>query len=81
MAELTASIVHEVNQPIAAVVANAEACLSWLARRERADSSSLLSVSTSSRRSRNRYVAELPISTKRAALLSGSSRTASARAK
>jgi C4-dicarboxylate-specific signal transduction histidine kinase len=30
--ELTASIVHEVNQPLAGVVANAEACLGWLDR-------------------------------------------------
>jgi PAS domain S-box-containing protein len=32
MGQLTASIAHEVNQPLAAVVANAEACLSWLDR-------------------------------------------------
>jgi PAS domain S-box-containing protein len=32
MGELTASIAHEVNQPLAAVVANAEACLRWLDR-------------------------------------------------
>ncbi len=31
MAELTASLAHEVNQPIAATVINAEACLRWLA--------------------------------------------------
>jgi len=30
--ELAASIAHEVNQPLAAVVANAEACLRWLDR-------------------------------------------------
>src|ERR1700694_5744176 len=30
LGELTASIAHEVNQPLAAVVANAEACLRWL---------------------------------------------------
>jgi C4-dicarboxylate-specific signal transduction histidine kinase len=29
--ELTASIAHEVNQPLAAVVANADACIAWLA--------------------------------------------------
>src|SRR5262249_1788532 len=29
---LTASIAHEVNQPLAGVVANAEACLGWLER-------------------------------------------------
>jgi PAS domain S-box-containing protein len=29
--ELTASIAHEVNQPLAAVVANANACLNWMA--------------------------------------------------
>ncbi len=29
--ELTASIAHEVNQPLAAIVANAQACLRWLA--------------------------------------------------
>lgn len=29
--ELTASIAHEVNQPLAAVVTNADACLRWLA--------------------------------------------------
>jgi signal transduction histidine kinase len=28
--ELVASIAHEVNQPLAAIVANAESCLSWL---------------------------------------------------
>jgi PAS domain S-box-containing protein len=32
MGQLTASIAHEVNQPLAAVVANASACLSWLDR-------------------------------------------------
>jgi PAS domain S-box-containing protein len=32
LGELTASISHEVNQPLAAVVANAEACLRWLYR-------------------------------------------------
>jgi PAS domain S-box-containing protein len=32
MGELAASIAHEVNQPLAAVVANAEACLRWLRR-------------------------------------------------
>ena len=32
MGELTASLAHEVNQPIAAAVTNADACLSWLAR-------------------------------------------------
>jgi PAS domain S-box-containing protein len=32
LSELTVSIAHEVNQPLAAVVANAEACLSWLDR-------------------------------------------------
>jgi PAS domain S-box-containing protein len=32
LGELTASISHEVNQPLAAVVANAEACLRWLDR-------------------------------------------------
>jgi signal transduction histidine kinase len=30
MNELLASIAHEVNQPLAAIVANADACLSWL---------------------------------------------------
>jgi signal transduction histidine kinase len=30
MGELIASIAHEVNQPLAAIVANAESCLSWL---------------------------------------------------
>jgi C4-dicarboxylate-specific signal transduction histidine kinase len=30
--ELTASIAHEVNQPLAAIVANADACVAWLAR-------------------------------------------------
>src|ERR1700751_4159673 len=30
LGELTASIAHEVNQPLAALVANAEACLRWL---------------------------------------------------
>jgi PAS domain S-box-containing protein len=32
LGELTASIAHEVNQPLAAVVANAEACLGWINR-------------------------------------------------
>jgi PAS domain S-box-containing protein len=32
LGELTASIAHEVNQPLAAVVTNAEACLRWLSR-------------------------------------------------
>jgi C4-dicarboxylate-specific signal transduction histidine kinase len=30
LGELTASIAHEVNQPLAGVIANAEACLRWL---------------------------------------------------
>ena len=34
MGELTASITHEVNQPLAAVVTNGNACLRWLARAE-----------------------------------------------
>jgi K+-sensing histidine kinase KdpD len=32
MGELTASLAHEVNQPIAAAVTNANACLRWLTR-------------------------------------------------
>ena len=32
LGELTASIAHEVNQPLAAVVTNGEACLRWLDR-------------------------------------------------
>jgi PAS domain S-box-containing protein len=32
LGELTTSIAHEINQPLAAVIANAEACLSWLDR-------------------------------------------------
>ncbi|HLZ02909.1 MAG TPA: PAS domain S-box protein [Bradyrhizobium sp.] len=32
LGELTASIAHEINQPLAAVIANAEACMSWLDR-------------------------------------------------
>lgn len=32
LGELTASIAHEVNQPLAAVVTNGEACLRWLSR-------------------------------------------------
>src|SRR5882672_2271552 len=32
MGELTASLAHEVNQPIAAAVTNANACIRWLAR-------------------------------------------------
>src|SRR5258705_6884298 len=32
LGELTASISHEVNQPLASVIANAEACLRWLNR-------------------------------------------------
>ena len=34
MGELTASLGHEIKQPIAAAVSNAEACLQWLARDE-----------------------------------------------
>lgn len=34
LGELTASIAHEVNQPLAAVVTNGEACLRWLLRDE-----------------------------------------------
>jgi len=33
MTELTASIAHEINQPLAAIVANASACVRFLARR------------------------------------------------
>lgn len=32
LGELAASIAHEVNQPLAAITANAEACLRWLSR-------------------------------------------------
>jgi PAS domain S-box-containing protein len=32
LGEMTASIAHEINQPLAALVANAEACLRWLDR-------------------------------------------------
>ena len=32
MGQLTASIAHEVNQPLAALLANAEACQLWLDR-------------------------------------------------
>jgi PAS domain S-box-containing protein len=32
LGEMTASIAHEINQPLTAVVANAEACLRWLDR-------------------------------------------------
>lgn len=34
LGELTASIAHEVNQPLAAIAANGEAALNWLARAE-----------------------------------------------
>lgn len=34
LGELTASIAHEVNQPLAAIVSNGEACLRWLNRPE-----------------------------------------------
>jgi PAS domain S-box-containing protein len=34
MGELTAAIAHEVNQPLAAVVTNANACVRWLSRGE-----------------------------------------------
>jgi PAS domain S-box-containing protein len=37
MGELAASIAHEVNQPLAAVVANGQACLRWLASEPRND--------------------------------------------
>src|SRR5258706_2219668 len=33
LGELTASIAHEVNQPLAGVISNAEACLRWLDRK------------------------------------------------
>ncbi|WP_445219685.1 PAS domain S-box protein [Bradyrhizobium sp. Pa8] len=36
LGELTASIAHEVNQPLAAIVSNADACLGWI-RRETPD--------------------------------------------
>ena len=32
LGELTASIAHEINQPLAAVIANADACVGWLER-------------------------------------------------
>ena len=32
LGELTASIAHEVNQPLAAIVTNGQACLRWLGR-------------------------------------------------
>lgn len=32
LGELTASIAHEINQPLAAVIANGDACLAWLQR-------------------------------------------------
>ena len=32
LGELTASIAHEINQPLAAVIANADACIGWLQR-------------------------------------------------
>jgi C4-dicarboxylate-specific signal transduction histidine kinase len=32
--ELTASIAHEVNQPLAGIVANADACLAWLSHQD-----------------------------------------------
>src|SRR5262245_38435024 len=33
LGELTASIAHEINQPLAAIVTNASACLRWLANK------------------------------------------------
>ena len=30
MGQLTASIAHEINQPLAAIITNADACLLWL---------------------------------------------------
>ena len=30
LGELTASIAHEINQPLAAIITNGEACLRWL---------------------------------------------------
>ncbi|MFQ3455171.1 PAS domain S-box protein [Bradyrhizobium sp. UFLA01-814] len=33
LGELTASIAHEVNQPLAAIISNADACLGWLGRK------------------------------------------------
>ncbi|WFU23407.1 PAS domain S-box protein [Bradyrhizobium sp. CB1717] len=32
LGELTASIAHEVNQPLAAIISNADACLGWIGR-------------------------------------------------
>ncbi|MCP3400123.1 MULTISPECIES: PAS domain S-box protein [unclassified Bradyrhizobium] len=32
LGELTASIAHEINQPLAAVISNADACIAWLGR-------------------------------------------------
>ena len=34
LGELTASIAHEVNQPLAAIVSNGQSCLRWLARND-----------------------------------------------
>ena len=34
MGQLTASIAHEINQPLSAIVTNADACLHWLAHDE-----------------------------------------------
>jgi C4-dicarboxylate-specific signal transduction histidine kinase len=34
LGEMTASIAHEINQPLVAITANAEACLNWLAKED-----------------------------------------------
>jgi PAS domain S-box-containing protein len=44
MGELAASIAHEVNQPLAAVVANGHACLRWLAAEPRNEQEALQAV-------------------------------------
>ncbi|QOZ23649.1 PAS domain S-box protein [Bradyrhizobium sp. CCBAU 51753] len=33
LGELTTSIAHEINQPLAAIISNADACLSWMGRK------------------------------------------------
>src|SRR5260370_39763509 len=45
MGELTASLAHEVNQPIAAAVTNANTCLRWLSRDQPATVKTRLSAS------------------------------------
>ena len=65
MGELTASIAHEVNQPLAAIVASGDSCTAWLANeppnldKARAAASRMIQAATQSQR--NRAASSCPI--------------------